>query len=187
MNQKHNYEWTKVLLGAYAYLPSAVNAAKAEAQRLALSGYNYPGNIEELMNKILDCNRRIENYANAYVLVGEGLKRIGEDKALLLKDVYINQMSLVDHADRLGLSLTASRRKAREALLGFARACKVQGYGEEWFYARFGKDMLFDKIKERVDERERRSNAKLCVFTPRSRDRTQRRERDLCQDGSISL
>ena len=139
------------------------------------------------MNKILDCNRRIENYANAYVLVGEGLKRIGEDKALLLKDVYINQMSLVDHADRLGLSLTASRRKAREALLGFARACKVQGYGEEWFYARFGKDMLFDKIKERIDERERRSNAKLCVFTPRSRDRTQRRERDLCQDGSISL
>lgn len=156
MKQKHNNEWTKVLLGAYGYLPSAVKAAKAEAQRLALSGYSYGGDIVELMDRIIDCNKRIENYINAHVLVGESLRRIGEDKALMLKEVCVERMELADHAVRMGFSLTVARRKLRGALLSFARACSVQGYGEEWFCARFGKDVLFDKIRERVTEKKRR-------------------------------
>lgn len=113
MKQKHNIEWTKVLLGAYGYLPSAVKAAKAEAQRLALSGYSYGGDIVELMDRIIDCNKRIENYINAHVLVGESLRRIGEDKALMLKEVCVERMELADHAARIGLSLTVARRKLR--------------------------------------------------------------------------
>ena len=156
MKQKIDIEWTKVLLGAYGYLPSAINAAKAEAERLALSGYCYEGDLVQLIDKIIDCNKRIENYVNAYVLVGESLRRIGEDKALLLKEVYVGGMPLVDHAERIGLSLTAARRKLRVALLSFARACSCQGYGGEWYNARFGGDVLFDKVRERVAERERR-------------------------------
>lgn len=153
MNRHNKNEWTKVLLGAYEFLPAAVKAAKAEAQSLALSGYDFNGDIVELVSKVIDCNKRAENYVNAFVLIGEGLKRIGAEKALLLKDVFVGRMTLCEHASRMGLSKSGMRRRAREALCSFECACKMQGYGEEWYNSRFGKDMLFDKIREKVNAR----------------------------------
>lgn len=148
--KRQSDEWSKVLLGAYNYLPAAVDAAKEEAQKLALSGYSYNGDITKLIDEVMQCNKRIENYINAYVLVKESLRRIGSEKADFLLAVYGDRVPAVRMADRLGISRRTAFRKCAEALTSFERACGRQGYAREWFEMRFGQDLLFCKIADRL-------------------------------------
>ena len=144
-------KWSKVLLGAYRYLPSAAEAAKAEAQKLALSGFSFDGDIVELMGKVIDCNKRVENYVNAYVLVRESLRRIGAEKTNLLKDVYCDLVPVADLAESMGISHRRATRRIAAALSAFECACSVQGYAEEWFDKRLKGDILFCKVAERLE------------------------------------
>lgn len=151
--KRHSNEWSKVLLAAYRYLPDAVEAAKAEAERLALSGFGYQGDTLELIEEILGCTRRCENYVNASVLVRESLRRLGSERAALLVMHYCDRRKIADVAAWLGIAPRTAFRRIGDALHGFESAMRCQGYDEQWYEQRFGGDMLFCRIAQELASR----------------------------------
>lgn len=142
--------WVRVLVDVYKHLPKAVDACNKTAEDIALSSFYYRGDAMDIMNKIISCNVRAENYINAKVLLDKAIEHLPFRYAELLSLKANTDMSIDAIADRLDFAHRSAFRWFTDALEKASAYLRLQGYGDEWFEQRFKKDLLFSRMREQI-------------------------------------
>lgn len=145
MNQE---TWSKSLLASYRILPKIVKSIDSFTMSLALGSFSYAGNTLDLMQKIIDNNKRKEALINAKVIVDNTLQDLKPKYREVLELKYLKKTSFEDIAKNLGICLRTVFRRYAFALKSFSAVCKSKGYDEEWLDKRYGRDALFVRLNE---------------------------------------
>lgn len=145
MNQEM---WSKSLLASYRLLPKIVKSIDSYTMSLALGSFSYTGNTLDLMQKIIDNNKRKEALINAKVIVDTTLQDLKPKYREVLELKFIRKMSFEEIANTLGICLRTVFRRYAFGLSSFSAVCKSKGYDEEWLDKRYAKDSLFSRLNE---------------------------------------
>lgn len=145
MNQE---TWSKSLLASYRILPKIVKSIDSYTMSLALGSFSYAGNTLDLMQKIIDNNKRKEALINAKVIVDTTLQDLKPKYREVLELKYLKKYSFEEIAQKSGICLRTVFRRYAFALKSFAAITKAKGYDEEWLEKRYGRDALFVRLNE---------------------------------------
>ena len=89
MNQE---TWSKSLLASYRILPKIVKSIDSYTMSLALGSFSYAGNTLDLMQKIIDNNKRKEALINAKVIVDNTLQDLKPKYREVLELKYLKNL-----------------------------------------------------------------------------------------------
>lgn len=145
MNQE---TWSKSLLASYRILPKIVKSIDSYTMSLALGSFSYAGNTLDLMQKIIDNNKRKEALINAKVIVDNTLQDLKPKYREVLELKFLKKTSFEEISKKLGICLRTVFRRYSFALKSFSAVCKANGYDEEWLDKRYSKDALFVRLNE---------------------------------------
>ena len=155
MNQE---TWSKSLLTAYKILPMIVKSIDRRNMNTALGSFSYSGNTMDVIDAILNNNRRKEALINAKVIVDNALASLKPTYRRVLELKYLQSMKCEDIAKAERMSLRNVFRRQTLALEGFGKYCRAKGYDCEWLERRYTKDPIFVKINERLSARAEKEN-----------------------------
>ncbi len=147
MNQEM---WSKCLLSAYKVLPTLAKSIDRRNMNEALGSFSYQGNTMDVVNAILDNNKRKEALINAKVIVDDALASLKPTYRKILELKYLERIKCEEIAKMEGMSIRNVFRRQALALAGFSKFCILKGYDCEWLEKRYSKDPFFSKIKERI-------------------------------------
>lgn len=145
MNQE---TWSKSLLASYRILPKIVKSIDSYTMSLALGSFSYTGNTLDLMQKIIDNNRRKEALINAKVIVDSALQDLKPKYRQVLELKYLHKVSFEEIAAKLQICLRTVFRRYAEAIQSFSAVLRAKGYDEEWLEKRYARDSLFVRLNE---------------------------------------
>lgn len=145
MNQEM---WSKSLLASYRILPKIVKSIDSYTMTMALGSFSYAGNTLDLMQKIIDNNKRKEALINAKVIVDTTLADLKPKYRQVLEMKYIDKKSFEDIADILGICLRTVFRRYAFAIKSFSAILRAKGYDEAWLEKRYARDSLFIRLNE---------------------------------------
>ena len=151
--------WSKTLLSAYRILPTIVKSIDRRSMNEALGSFSYTGNTMDVVESILNNNRRKEALINAKVIVDDALASLKPIYRRILELKFLQGMKCEDIAKLEDTCLRNVFRRQTLALEGFSKYCISKGYDSEWLEKRYAKDALFSKIIERITSREDKENA----------------------------
>ena len=150
-------KWSKSLLMAYRLLPIITESIDRRNKLLALNSFSYQGNALELMQKMLDNNKRKENLINAKVIVDLALAAIKPVYKDVLTRRYIKRQTFDKIALDSGTCLRNIFRRHALALKSFAHVCEVKGSDESWLEKRYAKEPIFIKLNEKASDEEKQT------------------------------
>lgn len=145
MNQEM---WSKSLLASYRLLPKIVKSIDSYTMSMALGSFSYAGNTLDLMQKIIDNNKRKEALINAKVIVDTTLADLKPKYRQVLEMKYIDKKNFEEIAETLGICLRTVFRRYAFALKSFSAVLRAKGYDEEWLEKRYARDSLFVRLNE---------------------------------------
>ena len=89
MNQEM---WSKCLLSAYKVLPTLAKSIDRRNMNEALGSFSYQGNTMDVVNAILDNNKRKEALINAKVIVDDALASLKPTYRKILELKYFERI-----------------------------------------------------------------------------------------------
>ena len=118
MNQEM---WSKCLLSAYKVLPTLAKSIDRRNMNEALGSFSYQGNTMDVVNAILDNNKRKEALINAKVIVDDALASLKPTYRKILELKYLERIKCEEIAKMEGMSIRNVFRRQALALAGFSK------------------------------------------------------------------
>ncbi|MDE5618480.1 MAG: hypothetical protein K2I79_03235 [Clostridia bacterium] len=142
--------WCATLLTAYRYLPSVAKSIDKCIYATALSGMNYLGSTESLLEKMIEINIRKEAIVNAKVLTDICLNKLSESDEKVLKDKFFRGFNLQQIGREINVSRRTAYRYYGRALHNMAAAMRSTNYNADWLESKLGNDPFMAPVKRKV-------------------------------------
>ena len=164
--------WSKSLLASYNYLPIVAKCIDKSNMQMALGSFSYQGNALDLMEKMMENNKRKRALVNAKVIVDTTLELLKEKNREVLKLRYIKRKSFEQIAEILNICLRSVFRWHDVAIKQFSSLCIMRGYDENYMNDNYSKDGLFERCALRCQQEENKREKDKLVEEETKKDKT---------------
>ena len=155
--------WARALLIIYPRTKRIIEMLEESRLRMAHGGFSVPAS-EELFQRIIDINYRIEGIMNIKVITQTALKNLAVCYRDILRLRHVEGRSIAELADYEGTSVRNCFRRYDRALTAFFREIVKLGYSEEKLNREYISDSLVMNIY-------RRANGKIFSKDVREKDK----------------
>ena len=155
--------WGKIALKSYKLIPDWISCMKSARATLVMSGvgrFNYFRGMtnEELYDKLILLNYRMQGIVNLKVLTELAIDRLAEPYRSVMSEIHLSKVSIADYASRHFITKrTVYNYLKRGFRLFCAELCNM-GYTPEKFEMEYKEEPLLELVKKRLNNKNNQSS-----------------------------